>query len=379
MKAVDSAAIFMKTSIRQVENVTVQKLRRTYGVASLYSRIYEQERLLELLLAMARRFRGQSKKLLLGGAVMSQAPSSNFDWSKHVISASELNEYYGEIDFCQSLREKTMTCGDCGQRNRIDCEVQNVSYCRCPNSPKSVYDVTVEGVSWKPFIERRDLLVWRMEHPQNRGNYMYKMYGKFHDVSLDEFLSVQLDTSSFRRSWDTNTNECKVIDTKKDDGSVVYYWDVKWPSFFANRDYCCHRQHVVDPDSGMVVVVSKSTEHPDCPSNRKSWRVKDYWSIMTIKPVSSPDQLGVEFCLTGYENPGVRLPESIVTWVAIRGMPEFMENLRTACLKMRKEKMDKMEKKVSDWGMDTAAGCSKQARKLDGHGYSLSQNHSTYA
>ena len=66
MKAVDSAAIFMKTSIRQVENVTVQKLRRTYGVASLYSRIYEQERLLELLLAMARRFRGQSKKLLLG-------------------------------------------------------------------------------------------------------------------------------------------------------------------------------------------------------------------------------------------------------------------------------------------------------------------------
>ena len=64
---------------------------------------------------------------------------------------------------------------------------------------------------------------------------MYKMYGKFHDVSLDEFLSVQLDTSSFRRSWDTNTNECKVIDTKMDDGSVVYYWDVKWPSFFANR------------------------------------------------------------------------------------------------------------------------------------------------
>lgn len=60
-------------------------------------------------------------------------------------------------------------------------------------------------------------------------------------------------------------------------------------------------------------------------------------------------------------------------------MPEFMENLRTACLKMRKEKMDKMEKKVSDWGMDTAAGCSKQARKIDGHGYSLSQNHSTYA
>jgi len=30
----------------------------------------------------------------------------------------------------------------------------------------------------------------------------------------------------------------------------------------------------------------------------------------------------------GFENPGVQLPESIITWVAIRGMPEFMLNLR---------------------------------------------------
>ena len=60
------------------------------------------------------------------GAVMSQAPSSNFDWSKHVISSAELNEYYGEIDFCQSLREKTMTCGDCGQRNRFVTRVMKI-------------------------------------------------------------------------------------------------------------------------------------------------------------------------------------------------------------------------------------------------------------
>jgi hypothetical protein len=33
---------------------------------------------------------------------------------------------------------------------------------------------------------------------------------------------------------------------------------------------------------------------------------------------------------TAYENPGVQLPESIITWVAIRGMPEYMNNLRLA-------------------------------------------------
>ena len=23
--------------------------------------------------------------------------------------------------------------------------------------------------------------------------------------------------------------------------NVVYYWEINWPRFFSNRDYCCHR------------------------------------------------------------------------------------------------------------------------------------------
>lgn len=49
------------------------------------------------------------------------------------------------------------------------------------------------------------------------------------------------------------------------------------------------------------------------------------------------DKPGLEFCLTGYENPGLQLPESIITWVAVRGMPEFMINLRAACIKLRQQ------------------------------------------
>ena len=41
--------------------------------------------------------------------------------------------------------------------------------------------------------------------------------------------------------------------------------------------------------------------------------------------------------MTGYEDPGLQLPESIITWVAVRGMPEFMINLRAACLKLREQ------------------------------------------
>ena len=73
---------------------------------------------------------------------------------------------------------------------------------------------------------------------------------------------------------------------------------------------------------------SKSVEHPAAPKKSKNFRVEGYWSVMTVKPTKSWDEPGLEFSLTAFENPGVSLPASITTWVAIRGMPEFMTNLR---------------------------------------------------
>ena len=39
--------------------------------------------------------------------------------------------------------------------------------------------------------------------------------------------------------------------------------------------------------------------------------------------------------VTAFEDPGVALPDAIINWVAVRAMPEFMTNLRVACLKLR--------------------------------------------
>ena len=32
--------------------------------------------------------------------------------------------------------------------------------------------------------------------------------------------------------------------------SVVYYWEINWPRFFSNRDYCCHRSVQVLKNTG---------------------------------------------------------------------------------------------------------------------------------
>ena len=89
--------------------------------------------------------------------------------------------------------------------SRISSEVANITYCQCKDSPSSVYGRLSDDCDWTPFIERKDILVWRREHPARKGMYEYKMYGSFDDVTAEEFLSVQLDMSEFRLTWDKST------------------------------------------------------------------------------------------------------------------------------------------------------------------------------
>ena len=80
--------------------------------------------------------------------------------------------------------------------------------------------------------------------------------------------------------------QCLVIDedTASDKNGIVYYWEVNWPRFFSNRDYCCYREHSLDEKTGTTLVVSHSVDHPSCPGKKKTWRVQDYHSVLTIRP-----------------------------------------------------------------------------------------------
>merc|ERR1719510_1516597 len=251
--------------------------------------------------------------------------------------------------------------------------VDGVCYCSCENKLSSVYGVSAQSTTendssggWVPFLERKDILVWRREHADYPGLYAYKMYGKFDDVSAKEFLEVQMDVSAFRMSWDISTAQCHVLleeqgqisaydntDTARlatADTNQIYYWEVNWPRFFSNRDYVCARRACIfnNKEEKTIVVYTRSTTHPSCPEKPKNFRVKDYWSVMVIKPFDNLGEVGIEFSLTAFENPGLSLPSSITTWVAIRGMPEFMENLRKACFEMRKWKVTENAKKSSN-------------------------------
>ena len=140
------------------------------------------------------------------------------------------------------------------------------------------------------------------------GMYAYKMYGRFDDITANEFLALQLDTSEFRLSWDPSTAQCHVIkDLTEQDAKMpedcqekvpdsremshIYYWEVNWPRFFSNRDYVCGRRCKVYKDENgqeeAIVIFSKSTQHRNWPKKTKAHRVENYWSVLTIKPFTS--------------------------------------------------------------------------------------------
>ena len=71
--------------------------------------------------------------------------------------------------------------------------MSGVKYCVCSSK-----HCLRQQDGWEPYVERKDILVWRKEHQCKKGLYHYKLYGKFDDVNVWEFLAVQLDLSKYK-------------------------------------------------------------------------------------------------------------------------------------------------------------------------------------
>ncbi|XP_040564985.1 phosphatidylcholine transfer protein isoform X2 [Lepeophtheirus salmonis] len=275
---------------------------------------------------------------------------------------SKIKSHFLDLEEIDELKRKTLICKCCRKRKVLNDRVDGILYCSCPSSQFKIENLEEEdGLGWIPFLEQKDVLVWRKPHPKLDGLYAYKMYGRFHDVSPKEFLAAQLDVSESRKSWDTSTVDCKTIKENRIDsvGSTdqVYYWEVAWPKFFANRDYVCKRKVRIDEKYGRIVIYTEAIIHPECPRSDKKFRVDDYVSILTIQSVAgrNMDSKGLEFSLTAFENPGLSLPTSITNWVAMRGLPQYMLNMRRACLEN-----SKINRKIS--GMDSNRNEDKMAQ-----------------
>lgn len=311
---------FLKIWAHQCECLLAQRLRRCQQMFTLYSSWWEEHALKEFIHNMRQNLSKRGKEFALGTIGL-----SSYNWEQNRIPETEITKYRGEFEYVELLLENTI-CLSCDKQSN-----NNTRLCKCGTSgdvPNKTYD------EWTPFIEKQDLIVWRRLHPS--GQYEYKVFGSYSDVTAEDFLNVQVDTQ-YRRKWDNTAVMLEVgeRDPMQNGNGDILYWEMLWPRLFVNRDYVFVRRYIVDSTTNTCYIMSKSTEHPKYPKYPEKYRIENYWSIMVIRPYTDMKKPGIQFSLTYFDNPGINIPSSVTNWVAKSVMPDFLERLRKAALEYR--------------------------------------------
>nr|CAI5835226.1 unnamed protein product [Callosobruchus analis] len=310
----------LKIWAHHCECVLAQRLRRCHQMFCLYTRLWEERALSDFIKRMRQSLARKGKDLALGALGVSV-----YNWNENRIPLEDLKAYQNEFEYVQVLKENTI-CMLCDPSQKT---TNNVNICECgtagkPDSKKS-YD------EWVPYLEREDLVVWRKPHPS--GLYEYKVYGSYDDVCAMDFLQTQVDMD-YRRKWDKMTVMLEVAETDPtpDTNSDLIYWELEWPKLFANRDYVFKRRYLIDDEANMLYIISRSTEYSKYPPYKEKFRVQEYWSRMIIRPKTNRNmkELGIEFTLTYFDNPGLNVPSSVMTWATMKAMPDFLARMREA-------------------------------------------------
>ncbi|KAJ6653247.1 hypothetical protein lerEdw1_009411 [Lerista edwardsae] len=199
-----------------------------------------------------------------------------------------------------------------------------------------------EEQSWELVMDKKHFKLWRRPIG-GTPLYQYRVFGTYTDVTPRQFFNVQLDTE-YRKKWDSLVIKLEVIERDQDTGSEVVHWVTQFPYPMYSRDYVYVRRYNVDPESNLMVLVSRAVEHPRVPEDPEFVRVRNYESQMVIRPHTSFDENGFDYLLTYSDNPQTVFPRYCVSWMVSSGMPDFLEKLHTAALKATN-----MEVKVHDY------------------------------
>uniref|UniRef100_A0A224XNL8 Phosphatidylcholine transfer protein n=1 Tax=Panstrongylus lignarius TaxID=156445 RepID=A0A224XNL8_9HEMI len=333
----DNSVCVFKSCIAQVEYVLAYRIRRGQQIFSLYTKLWDEMALKHFFQQIRRLAYRRGKEFLLGGATIA------FDWRSEIISEVDIKSHMNELEICRFLRDK----------------INQEKTCYCVKEASQENTGDLEDCCWSPFIKQEDLIVWKKEEAKHKGLYCYKMYGKYIDVTARDFLAVFLDIDN-RTKWDQHVVQLKVIDSEPSTNSDIIYWETKWPKLFSNRDYVFTRRYLIDESEKVMIVMNRSTKHPDYPVIQSKSRVTEYWSYMVIKPTSEFNQPGIEFSLTYFDNPGISVPSAISLWVSSTGMPEYIKRLRVEALKISEDHKRREEIAATKAAMAAAEAAAKE-------------------
>ncbi|MCL4129955.1 UNVERIFIED_CONTAM: hypothetical protein GTU68_022261 [Idotea baltica] len=228
----------------------------------------------------------------------------------------------------------TVYCKECQKRQALDKIIPNIDYCMC-RGRLNYADRTRQFDSWEAFLERENILVWRRRHEKHPHLYSYKVYGTYDDMSLSAFMEVQLNPS-FRSEWDSSALQLKIINSHSSTNSDLMYWLVKFPQFFANRDYVFKRRYKVNEERKEVVIMNEIEEDCNLSEQNGVHRVKEYWSIMVLRAKENFNKPGMSYTLTYFDNPGTSLPSAVTNFIASTAFPDFLRKVHRAAMSLQR-------------------------------------------
>lgn len=314
-KCNDKLVLLGEILTRQFNFYTAQRIQRLTQITSLYQRLYTEHAIKRMVSRLATRwqtYRPKSFGFLIG--------ISLFNWQKEKITDDEMKSCISEFE---SLSQQSRQ-----YKPRNQCNVNE-------NGQKSDMSWSVQQLNnggWEPVISKENLHVWRKAVP---GSYLYeyKVFGSFGDIPARAFFDVQIDTE-YRKKWDKLVVKLDIIDKDEMEGNEVIHWVMHYPYPMYSRDYVYIRKSMIDQDNKVMVLMSRATDHPSCPADKKFVRVRKYFSQMVIRPHRNFDDTGFDYLLTYFDDPEAAFPAPAYNWMASTGVPDFVEKLHDAARRL---------------------------------------------
>lgn len=282
---------------KQCHAIAAQRICRILQISNLYSRLYDRKSLVHMLTRLGNSILKCTKHkplgLLLGASI--------FSWDNSRITDEEM----------QSVADGISTA-----------------------SLKILSDQNEQVTNWQQVIDRPELQVWR-KPIEDSHLYQYKVHGSFYDIPAYAFFLTQVDLS-YRKTWDKFVIKLDVVDQDEKSGTEVVHWITHFPYPMYSREYVYARRYKVDTENKLMILSSSSINHPCCPLDSSYVRVTNYTSKMVIKPHNNFYENGFDYVLTYSDDPQAAFPSFAYSWMASKGVPDFLEKLHQAAQKLHK-------------------------------------------
>lgn len=157
------------------------------------------------------------------------------------------------------------------------------------------------------------------------SNYqVIKVRTLYDDIIADDLWNV-LHDHEYRKIWDENMIDGKVINML-DDHTEIGYYSVKVPWPATNRDFCNLRTWKQKDDE--YIIFNKSITHRDCPEYKGYVRAKSLLSGYYFKKMDN----GVEFIYYTHSDPKGWFPTSFINWLTCKLAPQMIKKLHEVTL-----------------------------------------------